>query len=72
LRIEFDGNGVKNNQVEVVFEQMISLASIIKKMKSTSILGKSNLIKSYILSKLWYLAPVLTSPTTNIKKYGTR
>jgi hypothetical protein len=47
---------------------MISLASIIKKMKSTSILGKSNLIKSYILSKLWYLAPVVNFTNNQYKK----
>ena len=67
LGIEFTKEGAISEQVDRIIEQMILLATIIKKMKSTSTLGKANLVKSYILSKLWYLAPIVTFTSSQIK-----
>ena len=66
MGIEFTKEGAITEQVDRIIEQKILLATIIKKMKSTSTLGKANLVKSYILSKLWYLAPIVTFTSSQI------
>jgi hypothetical protein len=51
-----------------IIDNMIKISTIIKNMRSISLVGKSKLIKSYVLSKIWYLAPIIYISNQNVDK----
>eukprot|EP01091_Cochliopodium_minus_P013438 TRINITY_DN432_c0_g2_i4.p1 TRINITY_DN432_c0_g2~~TRINITY_DN432_c0_g2_i4.p1 ORF type:complete len:1320 (-),score=301.97 TRINITY_DN432_c0_g2_i4:116-4075(-) len=68
LGIDFDKNGPIEKQWKVIFEDMVKNATIIKKAKNLSTIGKSKMIKSYVLSLIYYQAPIVPISDKMVKK----